>query len=298
MGGEKPVVAKLIVSPGTLASANVKSNLEDFYDYQVSILDSPELKAAAQDAASKVVAGAERMPINVQIARIKGSEVLNVITRSASPEYAIAYSEALIATYIHKVQGNRPNNPNEAAEPPLKGDLEAVQRRIKRLQSAEGFYRAELDFIGRSSLDMEVTRRKYPQSPPSDMPEEFVRVLSLQLTPNEQAYLNALTKADPVAAEATRGQAEHDRKIRLESLGKQLQTVVELIRDQQKRIENLEILIRQNSSLEKDVAKTRADYDKLHGDEAQKANDPLLKGSVPDVVVNVIQKPVVMGAAP
>ena len=319
----KTVVAKLIVRPGTTkAMAPFQGNLEDFYDQQVSILASGELKGVAQDKAGKVAKGPNDA-VTVQVARIKGSELLNLITRANSGEYAKAYAEALLDAYITKVQEHSDKAAPEVdakeaadAEQKLKEaenaeyryrlengsanldtEFDAARRKLKRLNSAMDYYSTELAMMAKTNLDLEVTRRKYPPPPPADMPEEFLRVLNYQLTPNEQAYLNAMTKADSAATAATRPQAEKDYKARIDAFKRQYETAKQLAADQEKKAAAMEASIAEGKKLTASLDAAKANYKKYRSTETQEAA-ALLQVKMPGVMVNVIQRPELVTVAP
>lgn len=327
LANEKTVVAKLVVRPGKSEAVDWKGNLEDFYNNQTQVLDDAELKDVARNKAAKL-ATAPATPATVQVVRIRGSEILSLITHTASPEYGKAFLNALIDAYVVKVQGTRLDEEAvvpasqpapeyaeaeknfraaESAEKIFAGEndlthvkslIENSQRHLARLASAENFYNGELDLMKRTGLDMDITRRKYPPQPPADMPAELARVVQLALTPNQLAYLNAMTKADNTAKEATRPGAQRDETSQMESLQRQLATVKDLQEDERKRIAEQQAILAKSKELEINLEKARAEFAKFESSESAQKDQALAKPKVGSVVVSVVQKPEVVNASP
>jgi hypothetical protein len=326
--GNNITVAKLLVRPGSKAAQELKNrNFEDFYEAQRSALENPETQKIASEKAGAFL-GEPPPAIALRVARVKGSEVMNIIVRCSSADYAKSYVTALIEAYIVKVQGIQLENEDKqveggksaeliAAEKKLDdtekalrlfklehdgaqliSEIEAGRKRLKRLASTQSFYVSELDFLSRSTLDADVARRKFPPTPPLDIPEEFARVLGLQLTPNEEAYLNALTKADSAAVAATKPRAEKDHAARIESHRHQLAAVRELIKDGEKQLLEMDALASEAKKMEDAFAKARASYEKLHSAENASSVEALSNNTGPQVVIIVIQKPDLVNAAP
>ena len=324
----KVIVAKIVLRPVNKAGIELKNrSAVDFYNSQRSVLEGDEVRAIALEKAS-AAAGSPAMKISVQVAHVNETEAFNIIAHCESVDYAKAFVQAMIEAYILKVQGVL-QEPDEketpagnsaersAAEIKLKDaekalnffklehdamqaskETEVTRKRLRSLSAAESFYVSELDLMARSSLDVDVSRRKYPPSPPTDMPEEFVRVLALQLTPNEQAYLNAMTKADTAAIAATKQQAQKDHDRRIESLQHQLDAVKELIRDAQKKLSEMDGQTTEAKKLEAALNQSRAAYDHIRKAETQAETDALVKSNGPQVVVVIIQKPELVNVAP
>ena len=326
LANEKTVVAKLMVRPGNDKAFDWKRNLEDFYDNQAQVLDDAELKAVARANAAKVVPPPDA-PATVQVVRIRGSEMLSLITHCPSVDYGKAFLNALIDAYVVKVQGSRLDQPvalpstappemtevekkyrdAESAEKIFAGEndlalvktaIDNSQRHLARLRSAENFYVGELDLIKRTGLDMDITRRKYPPQPPADMPAELARVVQLGLTPNQLAYLNAMTKADSAAKEATRPAAQKDETTQVESLQRQLATVKDLQEDERKRIDTQQAILTKSKELESSLEKTHAEFEKEQSSESAQKNQAVASPKAGSVVVSVVQKPEVVNASP
>lgn len=317
------VVAKIIVQPNKKTVSNLHNrSLEDFYDHQVSLLESVELKGLAEKKVSS--ANQDGNTLKLQVARIKGSSVLNIIARSASPTYAKAYLESLLEEYILKVQGTRDDtaqgklpNPDEqvqidaayqkvqAAEKNLamfklenesfnlETERSIAQRRVKRLDTALAFYRAELEQMSKLGLENDIRRRVSPSAPPTEMPEEFARMVSVGLTPNEQAYLDALSKTDERTKTVTKTLAEMDMKARADSYNHQADAVLELANDLNKRLGEIERKLKEAGRLEGELAQTRGIYDGLKTPPTNK--EPSSKDTeVEGVIVSVMESPTLL----
>ena len=316
------VVARLLVQPGnTAATGSQSKGLEDFYDAQVSLLDGDELKRAAisKAMAGKTVASAP--PLGVQVARIRGKPIVTISVRCESQEYAKAYLDALITEYVTKVQGvitNEDEQKKQAQTGPdqlagaenalreaeksvarfkldhdtqrFESEIANARKRVKKLVSAESFYQSELDLMSKTGLDSDLMRRRNAVNVPADMPEEFSRLINGNLTPNEQAYLDALTKTDLGTIKATRTLAEQDQKTRLESFRHQLDTVRELARDQEKRITETVAAANELQKLEKNLSVTRDVYQKIKQTQT-KAETEVVTSLASGVVVTIIEKP-------
>ena len=174
-------------------------------------------------------------------------------------------------------------------------DKANAQSKLKRLESARAFYQAELDITAKTDLETDLQRRKSVLVPPADMPEEFLRLINSNLTPNEQAYVDSLSRNDPATTKATRILAETDQKARIESFKLQLSTVKQLSDDLQKRIKEIETSEATVKALTEAVDKARRSYEQLK-DEELKSNIPGEGKQASGVLVTIIEKPATVSA--
>jgi hypothetical protein len=320
--GSGVAVAKLIVQPtGSGSDELTIGALDDFYDKQIRLLNHDELKGMAQKKAFEANSELPAAAVTLQVARMSGNSIITLIGRSESPRLASSFLNELINTYVQRVQGVIADDleirartetvraKKAAAEKGLREaekklalfkldheathaetDKAASQAKLKRLESARGFYQAELDITAKADLETDLQRRRNLVTPPADMPEEFQRLINSNLTPNEQAYVDALGRNDPATTKVTRLLAEGDQKARIESFKLQLGTVKQLTEDLQKRIREIEAAETSVKSLASAVDVARKAYDELKTAELQ--NDVTGAGNQPPgVLVTIIEKP-------
>ena len=310
-------VAKLIVQPTGAGSDEMTAGaLDDFYDKQIQLLRGEELRAAVLKDAVK---GADM--VSLKVARMPGNSVITLIGHSESPQDAGDYLNALIDAYVKKVQGvvadedalkqktETAGARKTAAEKTLReaekklalfklehesehaeNDKALAEAKVKRLDSARSFYESELKVSEKADLETDLQRRRTAVNPPTDMPEEFQRLINSNLTPNEQAYLDALTRNDPATTKATRVSAEADQKARIESFKSQLATVKQLAADLDRRIKEINAAEATIKKLSETVDAAKAEYEKLRANELQ--GSPGSDSKAPaGVMVTIIEKP-------
>jgi hypothetical protein len=322
-GLNQVVIAKIVVQPNKKTVFNLhKNSLEDFYDQQVSLLEGGELTKIAGSKSKENLALVAA--VKLQVARIKGSSVLNLIAKSASSSSGKLYLNSLIETYIERVQGTRddsiqgqlPDVKNQAkieeayqkvqlaeknlAMFKLENESSATEteqltskRRLKKLETALSFYNSELEQMNKLGLENDIRRRSSSTDALPDMPEEFARLISTGLSPNEQAFLDSLSKSDERTKIVTRALAETDTKARSVSYRHQADAVQELINDIKKRSADMEIKFNESTRLEAELSKVRSHYNELKTPPS--TQDPLIKeNNIEGVIVSVIQEPMLV----
>jgi hypothetical protein len=314
-------VAKLIVQPKGNGTGELNSGaLDDFYDFQIKILKSPELAALAAEKADAAKLGSAPAPVSLKIARMPGNPIVTLIGTSDSPEFARAWLDALIQAYALKVQGviadeNELKARSESirgrkatAESALKeaeknltlfkldhdatSEMEKTiaEKKLKRLKSASAFFQSELNLMAKSDLETDLQRRKASLAPPADMPEDFLRLLNTNLSPNEQAYLEALGRNDAATTKATKILAESDQKARIDSFNMQLSTANQLAVDLDKRLKEMEANEAMLKQLSAAVQAASLEYEALKQKEL-KADGVPNANEGPGVLVEIIQRP-------
>lgn len=310
-------VAKLIVQPTGAGSEDIVGGaLDDFYDRQMSILRGDELRSAIIKSA-----GASAEAASLKVARMPGNSVITLIGHGSTPSEAGAYINLLIDAYVKKVQGVVADEKSlqerskslsarkTAAEKTLReaekkltlfklehdtaradNDKAMSDAKLKRLQSARNFYESELKITEKADLETDLQRRRTAVNPPTDMPEEFQRLINSNLTPNEQAYLDSLARNDPATTKATRVNAEADQKARIESFKTQLSTVNEIARDLEKRLKTIAADEATTKKLSEAMAAAKTEYDNLRSSELQGTNVTDTKAPA-GVMVTIIEKP-------
>ena len=320
-------VAKLIVQPKGNGSGQLNAGaLDDFYDSQIKILNGPELAALAAEKAGATKPGTPLAPVSLKIARMPGNPIVTLIGSSESPEFARAWLDALIQAYVLKVQGVIANedelkarsasirSKKAASESALKEaeknltlfkldhdsvsevDKAIAEKKLKRLRSASAFFQSELNLMAKSDLETDLQRRKGSLAPPADMPEDFLRLLNTNLSPNEQAYLEALGRNDAATIKATKLLAESDQKARIDSFNMQLTTANQLAGDLDKRLKEMdsnEAMLKQFSAA---VQVASAEYEALKEKELKAEGVPGTS-EAPGVLVEIIQRPSEIEAA-
>jgi len=317
------VIAKVIIQPNNKTVSNLhKNSLEDFYDHQVSLLESSELAKIAEKKSKEQVPDGGML--HLQVARIKGSSVFNFIARSASANYGKVYLNTLINSYLERVQGTRDQSTQvkstdvitqskieeayqkvqlaerKQAMFKLENDSSGIEmeqsiakRRLKKLETALNFYNSELDQMNKLGLENDIRRRSVAAISLPDMPEEFARMISSGLSPNEQAYLDSLSKTDERTKVVTEALAANDSKARTESYRHQADAVQELINDIKKRNSEIEVKLNESARLDSELIKMRSIYNELKTpttNQAQSIKDQDVEG----VIVSVIQEPILL----
>jgi hypothetical protein len=277
-GGGPVAVGKLIITlPLSEAARANGDEAGGGIEQQLDALGGAEIRRQAEDFLRKNHPDLKPVPVDIQVARVKGSNVVSVIGRGESPEYSGALVDALMEAYVTSVRPAEaktvagPGAETGDAEKALKAaerawtvfrlehdlprldlELSAAQRRQKRLGVAETYYEQELGLSAKLTLEQEIMRLQASPGLPPNMPAELAALVRTTLTAGEIAYLSALKGANAPAVEAARKEAEKDREDRARSLRKQkeiagdlaLTTAAEITRLQsvQKESERLQAL--------------------------------------------------------
>jgi len=249
-------VGRLVITPPPLdASKGNRYEAAGGIEQELDALGGAEIRRQAEEFLRKNCPEIKPAPVAIQVERMKGSNVVSVIGRGASPEYSGALVDAVMEAYVVSVRPAEVESgaglaaQTDDAEKGLKeaeqawtrfrlehdlsrldSDLAAAERRQKRLGVAEEFYQRELDWAAKLTIEQDLTRRQASPTLPAEMPAELATLVRTTLTAAELAYLSALRGANAPAIEAARKEAEKDREDRARSMRKQMEIGRDLAR--------------------------------------------------------------------
>ncbi|MCE9520642.1 MAG: hypothetical protein K8R87_13960 [Verrucomicrobia bacterium] len=308
------VVGKLVITPPTMdiAKGSTYDAGEGFFEQQLDILSGTETRRIAEENLKKNTPEIQPAPVVIQVARMKGSNVVNVIGRGGSVSYSGALVDAMMETYVQRVCP--PETEVKAssvvdvkdAEKTLKeaervwtafrlehdltrlnAERASAERNLKRLAAASLYYEQELSMAAKLTLEQEIRRRQAAPSLPSEMPAELAALVRTTLTVAELAYLSGLRGSNVPATEAARKEAEKDRDDRVRSIRKQAEIAQDLTLAAESDIARLSSLKMESDQLQ---ARHRA---AVEGYAEQKSREKKMGGGLNDTarpVVSIIER--------
>lgn len=266
-------VGKLVITPPSMEipKGSAHEAGEGFFEQQLEVLGGAEVRRQAEEILQKKSPEIKAVPVAVQLARMKGSNIVSIVGRGDSSKYRAALVDAIMEAYVNFVcppetelaaksladAKSAEKNLQEAErawtafrlenDPTrLSSDLSAAERSQKRLAVAISYYEQELNMTAKLTLEQDIRRRQASPSLPSEMSAELAALVRTTLTVAEIAYLSGLKGTSAPVTEAARKEAGKDREERVRSIRKQLEiardlsatTAVEIVRLQSLRLES------------------------------------------------------------
>ncbi len=302
-------VGKLLIIPPVFETArgSAYDAGEGFVEQQLATLGGAEIRRQAEDFLQKNHPEIKPAPVNIQVARVKGSNIVSVIGRGESFEYNVALVDAVMEAFVIFVSPKKTEKSatfmadTNSAEKNLKeaerawtafrlehdvsrlnAELSSMERRQKRFVVANSFYEQELDQAAKLTLEQEIRRRQISRDLPSEMPAELAALVRTTLTVAELAYLSALRGTNAPAAEAARKEAEKDGEERVRSIRKQVEIAGDLSSTAASEIARLKLLQMESENLQARHRAAESDYNE------KKSREKNMNGGLNDSVHPVV----------
>jgi uncharacterized protein involved in exopolysaccharide biosynthesis len=259
-------IGKLIVRPpaGVAAGASGSKAEELFYEKQIGILSSPDIRQKAEAAVLRSKPALKIEPVAIQVVREQNGSVLSVIGRSTSSEFARALvdeiMDAFVATKARDKTGDGDESSTQLAAARkelseaerawasykldhdtgrLASDRSDAERLVRRFEVSLKWFQTEVEAVSKLSVEDDIKRRQTAGNLPAEMPAEFALTARVSPTMGELGYLSAMKSANDAAIRAAKDSATKDRESRVETLRKQIELLGELLADSKKKLAEL-----------------------------------------------------------
>lgn len=271
------VIGKLVVTPPAMqvAKGSAVEAGEGFFEQQMEAIEGAEIRRLAEGHVLKNHPEIVPAPVTIQLTRVRGSNIINIIGRGKSPAYCAALVDAVMESYVSIVspaetkQASSPAADHVLAEKNLKeterawtafrlenditrmnAELSAAERKQKRLAVAISFYEKELNLAAKLSLEQDIRRRQASPGLPSEMPAELAALANTTLTVAEITYLSNLRGTSAPAIEAARKAAEKDREERTRLMSKQLEIARDFSSTAESDVARIRVLLAESDKLQ------------------------------------------------
>lgn len=281
------VIGKLVVTPPAMqvAKGSAFEAGEGFFVQQMDVIEGAEIRRLAEGLVLKNHPEIQPAPVNIQLTRVRGSNIINIIGRGKSPAYSAALVDAVMESYVSMVS---PADTNQASPPMadpvlaeknlketertwnafrlendatrMNAELSAAERKQKRLEVAVSFYEKELNMAAKLGLEQDIRRRQASPGLPSEMPAELAALANTALTVAEIAYLSGLRGTSASALEAARKAAEKDREERARLMTKQLEIARDFSAATESDIARIRALLAESDKLQTMHREAQATY--------------------------------------